>query len=254
MRMSISGPNPTLTPTPKQAPTILRFISADAVWVSMIASIVLYFLDMQWANIVLFGYLLVLAPRHKTFWPALATLAVFTILGFHAAHRFDWDKANDWLIGNLVPVFSVMALVRLTRWAAVFSKVHAVWTSINRRLKLHWIPASLWIGTLVSLLVRDHFSIYGGVFAILCVLMLFPDTGKHFYSGLIMITVHVLLIHLFLGKGLVHIKLDPVSYLSSSWGTIVSPYLVMLAMLFGSAIRRKSGSGEGEAGYGGEIA
>ncbi|GAB2720837.1 hypothetical protein ACFQWB_09765 [Paenibacillus thermoaerophilus] len=237
MRISVSDPNPALAPAEKPAPALLRWVSADAVWVSVMASVALYFLDTQWANTVLFGYLLVLAPRHKTFWPALATLAIFTILGFHAAHRFDWDKANDWLIGHVVPVFAVMALVRLNQQDAVFRKVRAAWTAINRKARLHWIPGSILTGTLVSLLVRDHFWIYGGLIVILGMLTAFPNNRQKWRSGLLMITVHVLLIHLFLDHGLVHIKLDPVTYISSNWGTVVSPYLAMLAMLYGTAKR-----------------
>lgn len=239
--MSASDSHPA-APANRRATELLRYVSADAVWVSIAASVALYFLDMQWAHLVLFGYLLTLAPRRKTFWPAFATLAVFTALGFYAAHRFDWEKAGDWFIGGFVPVFAVMPLVHWNRQAAGLGKVRAAWSAISRKARLHWVPASILIETLVSLLVRDRFSIYGGLFVILCVLLLFPNVRTRLFAGLIMITVHVLLIHFFLGQGLVDIRLDPVSYLSSNWGTMVSPYLVMLALLNVPGIGRRSGS------------
>ncbi|WP_019007426.1 hypothetical protein [Cohnella laeviribosi] len=222
---------------------LLRYVSPDAIWVAIAASVVLYFLDMQWAHLVLFGYLLALAPRGKAFWSAFATLAVFTALGFHAAHRFDWEKAGDWFIYGFVPVFAVMPLVRLNRQDDGFGKVREAWSLISRKAGLHWIPASIMMGTLVSLLVRDRFSIYGGLFVILCVLLLFPNGRTRFFAGLVMITIHVLLIHFFLGQGLIEIKLEPVSYLSSNWGTMVSPYIVMLALLHGLGIKRIGRSG-----------
>lgn len=207
-------------------------IQPGAVWAALLASVLAYSWDMQAGALTLMLYLLHLSMRGKLVFCSVLTLTVFTIVGIWAAHRFHVGKLLELTGDFLLPFFLMMIVLWMNQRFSRPAWLTGALSFIQHKMKLHGLPASLFMATLVGLLVNTRFSGYWGAAAIYG-LWLFMGTSRSRTAafGLVMLSVYLLLIELFAWRGLILLKTEPLAYLSAHWGLVVVPYVGAAAML-----------------------
>jgi hypothetical protein len=216
---------------------VMRYIQPDAIWTAALASVALYFTDYRVSGILLLCCSLSFITRKEEFRARFVNLVVFTTAGYHAAHRFDSSKFEDWFVGVLLPMFIIISLMRLVTNIELKIRGVQVFSSLLRKVRLHYIPFSVFAGILVTWLVEDKFTVYGGAACILF-LLLFIETRLKVKSGLTMVGVYLIITELFIKQGIIKLKLEPVTFLLANWDQLLAPLLIMLVMFI--AIRRVS--------------
>lgn len=209
----------------------IRYIQPDAIWAAMLASAAVLLVDYQLSCMIILMCFLWFLTRDGDFWGRYLNFAVFIAIGYFAAHRFDVDKVQDWLTGILLPMLVVLALLRLHTMPmpAFFDGGARRLHRLLRSAKLHGIPFALLTGTAVSLLVGDMLGIYGGITAVL-IILLFLEERLRLLCGLAMLIVHVFVIELSLRQGLILLKTDTISFVSAQWDQFAAPFLVLFVL------------------------
>jgi hypothetical protein len=79
---------------------------------------------------------------------------------------------------------------------------------------------------------------YWGIACIFLILFVFGGNRSAVAPGAAMITIHLLFIHLFAWRGILMLKMDPVSFLNANWGSILFPYAGLAAVLLSERNRK----------------
>ncbi|MDF2925777.1 MAG: hypothetical protein K0R57_4691 [Paenibacillaceae bacterium] len=224
---------------------IFSSIEPSAVWTALLASVLSFLADMQAGASVLMLYLIYCVSSGRYSLKVLSTLGIFTIFGLWTFYRFSGSKLAEVGAEFLLPFFAIMIMVWINPRFMLPRRLTRSLIQLQTKLRLHWLPACLMTATLIALLLGTRLTVYWGMAVILFLLVLAGDVGEEGFAlapGVIMITVYVLLIHLFGWRGLLMLRTEPGSFMAANWASIVVPYLGLTAVRLSRAGRCRTES------------
>ncbi|CAM3484056.1 hypothetical protein [Marinicrinis lubricantis] len=220
----------------------IGWIEPISVIAALCVSAAVYFMGTAIAGALLLIFLFtLLLSGSKRFWQGTVSLYIFLCIGLFAAHRFDVDKAPDWLLSMIVPTLIAALLLReserIGKWTAPIRKVVDRWLRLAR---LHPIPCAMLFTCIVALLAGAAYLGWLGLLIITLMIGMTQSAASHWkMCAWLMMGLYTPMLHLFIWQGIIDMGTEPLTYIQVYADRIVYPVLVLIYVSLGKTASPK---------------